>query len=140
MIHDSTYIDPELKRKIEKEVGKAFGLRKKLSGEPIGSHRMLIEKSSAGFEKILEKATGLVYCNIELRPIGVILHFNVKNTRYSWVIPFRKLTLYDTEIFSFHADGEFMQFHKDHYWALNKKFLRNMMTRRAEYFERFQMP
>jgi hypothetical protein len=140
MIVDSTYLSGELKRDMDALVGKAFGLRKRLSGEPIGSHRMLVDSYSNGFEKIMKRATGLVYCNIELRPLGAILHFNVKNTRYSWVIPFRKMTIYDTEIFSFHSDGEFLKFHKEEYWELNKKFLRNLMQRRAEYHERFRMP
>ncbi|XOV66811.1 MAG: hypothetical protein ACFHU9_14390 [Fluviicola sp.] len=140
MILDSTYMDGDTKRQVDALVGKAFGFRKRLSGEPIGSHRMLIDSHSVGFEKIMGKATGLVYCNVELRPLGAILHFNVKNTRYSWVVPFRKMTIYDTEIFSFHSDGEFLKFHKGQMWHLNKKFLRNLMNRRVEYHERFKMP
>ncbi|PWL24447.1 MAG: hypothetical protein DCO96_13270 [Fluviicola sp. XM-24bin1] len=140
MIIDSTYMDGDTKRQVDKLVGKAFGLRKRLSGEPIGSHRMLVDSYSEGFEKIMKKATGLVYCNVELRPIGAILHLNVKHTRYSWVIPFRKMTIYDSKIFSFHADGQYLKFHKDEMWQLNKKFMKKLMDRRVEYHERFKMP
>ena len=140
MIIDSTYMDGETKRKVDVLVGKAFGLRKRLSGEPIGSHKMLIDSHSVGFQRIIEKATGLVYSNIELRPLGIILHFNVKNTRYSWIVPYRKMTVYNTEIFSIHADGQYLKFHKGDMWQLNKKFLTNMMNRRVEYTERFRMP
>lgn len=140
MIIDSTYMDGDTKRNVDKLVGKAFGFRKRLTGEPIGSHRMMVGEYSQGFEHIFKKATGIVYCNIELRPLGAILHFNVKNTPYSWVIPYRKMTFYDTEIFSFHADGQFLKFHKDENWGINKKFLRNLMNRRVEYTERFKMP
>lgn len=140
MIIDSTYMDGETKQQVDTLVGKAFGLKKRLSGEPIGSHKMLIDSQSVGFEKILQKATGLVYSNIELRPLGIILHLNVKNTRYSWVVPYRKMTIYNTEIFSIHADGQFLKFHKGAMWELNKKFLTNMMNRRVEYIERFRMP
>lgn len=101
---------------------------------------MLVDSYSEGFEKIMKKATGLVYCNVELRPIGAILHLNVKHTRYSWVIPFRKMTIYDSKIFSFHADGQYLKFHKDEMWQLNKKFMKKLMDRRVEYHERFKMP
>jgi len=133
-------MDGDTKRQVDALVGKAFGLRKRLSGEPIGSHKMLVDSSSQGFDKIMKKATGLVYSNIELRPLGVILHLNIKNTRYSWVVPYRKMTVYNTEIFSIHADGQFLKFHKGEMWQLNKKFLTNMMDRRVEYTERFRMP
>ncbi len=140
MIVDSTYMDGDTKRQVDKFVGKAFGFKRRLTGEPIGSHRMMVDAHSQGFENIFEKATGVVYCNIELRPLGAILHLNVKNTRYSWVIPYRKMTLYDTDVFSFHSDGEFLKMHKDENWRMNKKFLKNLMNRRVEYIERYRMP
>ena len=140
MIIDSTYMDGDTKREVDKFVGKAFGLKRRLTGEPIGSHRMMIGEYSVGFEKIMKRATGVIYCNVELRPLGAIMHFNVKNTRYSWVVPYRKMALYDTDVFSFHSDGQFLKMHKDENWRMNRKFLKNLMHRRMEYVERFKMP
>lgn len=140
MIIDSTYMDGDLKREVDKYIGKAFGWKRRLTGEPIGSHRMMIDSHSSGFEQFFKRATGVIYANIELRPLGIIIHSNVKNTRYSWVVPYRKLSLYDTDIFSFHADGEFLKMHKDENWRMNRKFLKNLMNRRLEYIERFKMP
>ncbi len=130
MIFDSTYIDKKTEKELNALLGKSFGLRDRLRMGGVGSHRMVIDKASIGFTSILSKATGIVYGSIELRPTGILLHFNVKNTNYSWVVPFYRLTVYQSDYFSIHANGEFISFRKDKNFIRNKAFLNKMMEHR----------
>jgi len=130
MIFDGTYIDEETEKKLNVELGKSFGLIERFRLGRVGSHRMMIENASTGFASILSKATGIVYGNIELRPKGILVHINVKNTRYSWAVPFFRMTVYQSNYYSIHANGEFISFRKDVNFSRNKAFLRSMLEQR----------
>lgn len=130
MIFDGTYIDKETEKDLNAQLGEPFGLIERFRMGRIGSHRMMIEKTSTGFTSILSKATGIVYGNIELRPRGILLHLNVKNTIYSWAVPFFRMTVYQSNYYSIHANGEFISFRKDVNFSRNKAFLRAMMEQR----------
>jgi len=113
MIFDGTYLDKETEEELVDQLGKPFGLIERFKLGGIGSHRMIIDKSSTGFQEIMDRATGTVYGSIERRPKGVLVHLNVKNTPYSWSIPFFKLVFYRSDYFSIHADGEYLSFRKN---------------------------
>lgn len=138
MIFDGTYIDKQTERELEEQLGKPFGLIERFKLGGTGSHRMIIDKASNGFNKILERSTGTVYGSIERRPKGILVHFNVKNTRYSWSIPFYKMVFYRSDYFSVHADGEFLSFRKNSMLDRNKIFLSELMTERNERMKQFQ--
>ncbi|MFK7785545.1 MAG: hypothetical protein AB8B56_10535 [Crocinitomicaceae bacterium] len=138
MIFDGTYIDKETEEELVAQLGKPFGLIERFKLGGIDSHRMIIDKSSIGFQEIMDHATGAVYGSIERRPKGILVHFNVKNTRYSWSIPFFKLVFYRTDYFSIHADGEFLSFRKNSMLDRNKSFLSELMIERNEHMEQFR--
>lgn len=138
MIFDGTYIDKETEEELIIQLGKPFGLVERFKLGGIGSHRMIIDKSSEGFKEIIDRSTGTVYGSIERRPKGILIHFNVKNTRYSWAIPFYKLVFYRTDYFSIHSDGEFLSFRKNNMLDRNKKFLSELMVLRNEHMEQFR--
>lgn len=140
MIFDGTYIDKETEKKLNAQLGKSFGLTERFRLGRVGSHRMMIENASTGFTSILSKATGIVYGNIELRPKGILVHINVRNTRYAWMIPFYKLVLYRTNYFSIHAEGEFVSFRKDRLLERNGTFISEVIQQRNEYLTQFGGP
>lgn len=141
MIFDSTYIDKKIKEALEEQVGRPFGMVERLKqAGGIGSHRMIIDKASKGFAEILEKTTGTVYGSIEMRPKGILVHLNVRNTRYSWSIPFYRLVFYRTDYFSIHSEGEFISFRKDYLLDRNKTFLDRLMRQRNQYLAQFEGP
>jgi hypothetical protein len=141
MIFDATYIDKKTKEKLETELGGPFGfLARFKDASGIGSHRMIIDKASSGFAEILERATGTVYGSIEMRPKGILVHFNVKNTQYSWSIPFYRMVFYRTDYFSIHSEGEFISFRKDHFLDRNTTFINRLMRQRNQYLGQFEGP
>lgn len=126
MIIDSTAITPDLARKINKLVGNPFSLLARLRMGGIGSHRMCVKGYSSGFENLLQRNSNLLYSNIELRPKGIIVHISQRNHRFSWVLPYYQLAVFQSEGFTLHGNGEFIRFHTDVYFDKNKVFFARM--------------
>lgn len=126
MIIDSTAITPDLARKINNLVGNHFSLLARLRMGGIGSHRMCVKGYSSGFENLLQRNSNLLYSNIELRPKGIIVHISQRNHRFSWVLPYYQLAVFQSEGFTLHGNGEFIRFHTDVYFDKNKVFFARM--------------
>ena len=67
------------------------------------------------------------YGNIEIRPKGVIIHYTRKLERFSWVVPYYQLVIYNTQFFSIHANGNYIQFLKNNNYIANKKFINKIV-------------
>lgn len=126
MIIDSTAITPDLARKINNLVGNPFSFLARLRMGGIGSHRMCVKGYSSGFENLLQRNSNLLYSNIELRPKGIIVHISQRNHRFSWVLPYYQLAVFQSEGFTLHGNGEFIRFHTDVYFDKNKVFFARM--------------
>ncbi len=132
MIIDSTAVTPDLARKINNLVGKPFSLLARLRMGGIGSHRMCVKGYSRGFENLLQRNSNLLYSNIELRPKGIIVHISQRNHRFSWVLPYYHLAVFQSEGFTLHGNGEFIRFHTDVYFDKNKGFFARMFKAKEE--------
>ena len=126
MIIDSTAITPDLARKINNLVGNPFSLLARLRMGGIGSHRMCVKGYSSGFENLLQRNSNLLYSNVELRPKGIIVHISQRNHRFSWVLPYYQLAVFQSEGFILHGNVEFILFHTDVYFDKNKVFFARM--------------
>ena len=103
-----------------------FSLLARLRMGGIGSHRMCVKGYSRGFENLLQRNSNLLYSNIELRPKGIIVHISQRNHRFSWVLPYYHLAVFQSEGFTLHGNGEFIRFHTDGYFDKNKVFFARM--------------
>lgn len=130
MILNNSVPTPETIRKIDKLVGKSFSFLARYRMGGIGSHRMYVKAYSQGFEKLLVRNSNALFGNIELRPDGIIVHLSQRNHRFSWVIPYYQLSVFQSEGFTLHANGEFIRFHTDNLFDKNKVFLERMFKAR----------
>ncbi|MDA9563052.1 hypothetical protein N9R81_00085 [Flavobacteriales bacterium] len=128
MILDSTVLTPEEKTAIDGYVGKAFSIFKIIQVGTIGSHRMIVQEYSEDFTKYLNRSTDLNYCNIELRPLGIIVHLAKDRSRFSWVIPYYRLVFFDSKTFSIHGEGHFLKIRRDNNWKMNRKFIQKILS------------
>jgi hypothetical protein len=135
MIFDTTYKNEEYDIESAALVGKPFGWMERIRQGGIGSGRLMIQKISSKLNLGKLKFSEIDYGNIELRPQGLIVHYTQKNERFAWVIPYYRLVIYSTEVFSIHADGNFIQFLKNKNYKENKKFIRKMMDRKNVFLE-----
>lgn len=137
MIIDNTVPTTDLIRKIDKIVGKSFSFLARYRMGGIGSHRMYVKAYSQGFEKLLQRNSNSLYGNIELRPDGIIIHISQRNHRFSWILPYYQLSVFQSEGFTLHGNGEFVRFHTDAYFDKNKVFFERMFKARERVLENY---
>ena len=108
MLFNTTYVDNEVTREINSILGKPYTFLKAIQMKGTGSHRMMIEEVSPHFRNVLHTHSDINYANIELRPKGIIFHINNGLQNYSWIIPYHKLVIFQSNTLSIHADGMFI--------------------------------
>ena len=87
MIRNVTYSNPQVEREVNAAVGKAYGLMQRLKLRGIGSPRLLVVKASDEFAGFLSASNDLDYCQLELRPAGLLLRFRYLLETMAWVLP-----------------------------------------------------
>ncbi len=109
MLLNVSYNNPDIKEKIDREVGKTLTLvdRFKLKGS--GSPRLIITSVSIDIHNLLILDNNRNTCNIEIRPNGIIVRFRSILETYALVIPFWKLKIYK-------GKAEEYSIYRDHYF------------------------
>lgn len=132
MIYDTTHTNKEAKEVFEDLLGKPYSFLKALKLGGVGSKRMMIEQVSPKFSSIINNVSDINYGNIELREKGILVHINKGLKNYSWAIPFYQLHIYNTDTFSIHAQGNFVQFKKNNLLKENKSFIDKLIDLKIE--------
>lgn len=111
MLLNVSYNNPEVKRKIDAEVGPPFGLRERIKQGGIGIGHLVITESSIQIQNFLALDKYRNKCNIELRPGGIIVGFRALLDSYALIIPYWKLNLYKgrAEEYSIYRDNYFIK-------------------------------
>mgnify|MGYP005698350199 FL=1 len=132
MLLDSTVLSKENIKEIAKLVGPAYSIWDSLRLKGIGSTKLNISSYSKDFKGLLEQDNTNNYCNIELRPNGIIVHLNKRATRYSWAIPYYKLSLFHSDDYSIHSNGSFLRIRKDDLAQKSRSFINKILEQKAE--------
>jgi hypothetical protein len=126
MLFNTTYRNKDYEKESNDTLGKAFSFIEKIQLGGVGSSRLVIAQLSENLQPPNMQNTVTDYANIELRPKGIIIHFANRLERYSWIIPYYRLVIYQSQTFSIHSSGNFIQFERNKYFSNNKKFLQKM--------------
>ena len=115
MLLNISYNDPTIKRQIEKAVGRPFSLQQRWKLGGIGSQKLKINSASIDIHNLLILDNNLKSCNLELRPLGVIVHFRSLLETYGLIIPYYKLKLYKGKAkeYSIYIDQHYMKIFAD---------------------------
>jgi hypothetical protein len=108
MLYNISYKDPKIEREINELVGKSYSLIENLKKGGIGSPKLFITRCSAAIYDLLHVNNTVKFCNIELRPKGIIIGFQSRLDVYALVIPYYKLVLF--------KPGSTITFHIDHHY------------------------
>ncbi len=106
MLLNVSYNNPEIRKKIDNEVGKPFSFFERIKQGGIGLGHLIITSSSIEIQNLLALDKYRNKCNIELRPNGIIIGFRALLESYALVIPYWKLTIYkgDAQEYSIYRD------------------------------------
>ena len=135
MIFNTTHKNEDYDLESAALVGKPFNLLQRIKKGGIGSGRLIIHKISPKLNLGKLKFSEIDYANIELRPKGIIVHYTRKLERFSWIIPYYRLVVYNSKSFSIHANGNFVQFLKNKNYRENKKFIDKMIQLKIDFLE-----
>ncbi|MCL6218379.1 hypothetical protein [Zunongwangia pacifica] len=94
MLLNISYNNPDIKEKIDREVGKTLTLSDRFKLKGSGSPRLIITSVSIDIHNLLILDNNRNTCNIEIRPGGIIVRFRSILETYALVIPFWKLKIY----------------------------------------------
>ena len=131
MLLNVSYNEPDIKEKVETEVGKPFTLRERWAKGGIGSSKLIITQTSIDIHNLLILDNNRNTCNIELRPKGIILRFRSLLETYALVIPYYKLTLYKgkAQEYSIYKDKQIIKVAAD--TKATFKFFSKLSTEKA---------
>ncbi len=135
MVFNTTYNNEDFTIHSKDLLGKPFSILEKMKRKGVGSSRLMIVELSEKLKPNQKQFSELDYGNIELRPNGILVHFTNRLERYSWCVPYYKLVVYNTSVFSIHAEGSFIKFKKNKNYIENKKFINKMITCKNEFLK-----
>jgi len=111
MLLNLSYNEPLIKNKVNSLIGSPFSLKERWCKKGVGSPRLLIEETSINIHNLLVLDQNLNFCNIELRPKGIIIRFRSLLETYGLIIPYYKLKLYKgkAQQYSVYNDSSFIK-------------------------------
>jgi hypothetical protein len=133
MIFNTTYNNKDYDKESNIVLGEKHSIFKRLKMGGIGSGRLFISNLSENLSLGKIKFSEIDYANIELRPKGIIVHYTNKLERFSWLIPYYRLVFYNTDFFSIHSNGSFINFTKNKNYSENKKFIKKINKFKNEF-------
>lgn len=132
MLLNISYNRPDIREKINAEVGRPFTLRERFRLKGTGSPKLHITSTSLEIHNLLVLDNNMNTCNIELRPKGLIIMFRSLLETFALVIPFYKLHLYKGKAREY-------SLYRDHYFIKVKagdpsvhKFMMKILNYKAE--------
>jgi len=94
MLKNISYNNPKIIDEINNYVGKPYTILKRLKIGGIGSSKLIINSADSIIENLLNLDNNLNYCNVEIRPKGIIIHFKSLLETYGLIVPFYKLKIF----------------------------------------------
>lgn len=111
MLYDTSVRDKARDKEINTYVGSSYNFFDFLFNRNriVSSSKMEIVAYSKLFDKVMSKRKNAVFAKISLRPNGIIVTMNIRLSNYSWVIPYRYLSIFKTDLLVVHGQGEFLK-------------------------------
>ena len=127
MIYNRTLFDNDEAKEINTILGNSFSFLQILKLRGIGSSRFVVDSVSEKLSQTINRVSDINYCSIELRPKGILVNITQQINLFSWVIPYYKLVIFNSNTFSIHANGSYIKMVKDKNYSNNKNFISKML-------------
>ena len=111
MLKNISYNNPKIIDEVNNYVGKSYTILQRLKIGGIGSSKLIINSADSIIENLLNLDNNLNYCNIEIRPKGIIIHFKSLLETYGLIVPFYKLKIFKGKAneYSIYIDNFFIK-------------------------------
>lgn len=103
--------DKDIQRQITDLVGKPFMLRDRWKMGGTGSPRLVMKSCSHAIYHLMLVDNSINYCNIELRPKGILLGFRARHESFVLAVPYYRLSIYkgESDVYSIHDSPHFVK-------------------------------
>lgn len=120
---------------VDLSVGKRFSLLKRIKIGGVGSKRMIIDLNASVLPSECNKINNdeLMYGSLEIRSKGVIVHLYKSLKSFSYVIPYYKLIIFKTPLYSFYSDKFKFKFIKSKSYLENKAFFEKIIDHKSKF-------
>ena len=136
MVFDITYSEKAVIEEVNQLVGEPYSFFQRLKLGGIGSERVQIMKSSPKVAHHLQHDISINYCNLELRPKGLIIHLKYKLKDLAWVIPWGMSSLFSSvHGLKIYGGADYVVLQKMYRGSNLDKFTKKMMKARATYLD-----
>lgn len=136
MIKNISYNDSNVADEINSLVGNAYTWFDRIKMGGNGSPRFKIILASENIKNIVSKDDSIKYCNIELRPKGIIVNFRKILKAYAWAVPYHQLTIFKNKnYYSLYGAKEFLRIQNNHKDSINQTFIERLLEIRSSYFQ-----
>ncbi len=136
VVFDITYSEKAVIEEVNQLVGKPYSFFQRLQLGGIGSERIQIMESSPKVSDFLQHDVAINYCNLELRPKGMIIHLKYKLKDLAWVIPWGKSSFFSSAHgLKIYGGADFVVLQKMYRGSNLDKFIKKMMKARATYLD-----
>ena len=132
MIYNRTYFNKDEAKEINNYIGNSFSFLQIFKLRGIGSSRFVIDSVSEKLSQTINEVSDINYCSIELRPNGILVNITQQLNLFSWIIPYYKLVIFNSNTFSIHANGSYIKIVKDKNYSNNKNFISKMLRLRQD--------
>ncbi len=132
MLFNTTRNNKDYNTESARLVGTRFNLAQRIKLGGICSGRVQLDKTNEKLRSGQPVSLEPNFGKIELRPKGIIIHYTILSERFSWVIPYYRLVIYNAQYFSIHANGNFIRFKRNKAYNKNKKFIRKMLQHKID--------
>lgn len=111
LLFNVSYTNRKLSSEIDELVGKPFSLSERIKLKGIGSPRLVVTEASVQINNLLILDNNRNYCNVEMRPRGIIVGFRSLLESYALVVPYYKLSMYKgkAQEYSIYKDNYFIK-------------------------------
>ncbi len=141
MIRNLSYNDKELREELEQLLGKPYSFFDILKFGSIGSPRMEIIEGSNEFQDYLNHGTGRKFCNIELRPKGIVVRFRYQLETMGFIVPFHSLKIFQNgNLISIHSDSMNLKADMSSNPASSQRFIGKVLIARLDILQQFDLP
>lgn len=93
MLRNLSYNNKEITKGVNEYVGRNFSFIERVKMGGNGSRRMMIDKASDEISTLLGYDNNMNFCNVELRPNGIILRFRSLLETFGLVISYQDLSM-----------------------------------------------
>ena len=133
MIRNISYKEPSVRSEIDSLVGRPYPLTERIRMGGIGSPRFLIRDSSATIMALLNLDHNTNYCNMELRPGGIIVGFRSILETYAWIVPYARLSIIRSDgMVTLYSGEHFMRLLSMDFSKSHGSFIRRLVRLKAE--------